>query len=398
MKHSEKWYQSPKFVITICMFVALLEGFDIQAIGIAAPKLFALLNIAPQEGGKIFSSGQLGLVIGSIIGGKLCDKFERYIILIAAIILFGLGSYATPFANNFNSLLIIRLITGIGFGAAMPSLVGIAQSVSSAKNRVKNVSIVMAGMPLGGAIVAAFSAIYLKKLGWQSIFYIGGTLPLFLILAISQFKGLAQIKTDKTASNNIIETLFGGNRTSISVLLWLIFILSFSLVYVMLNWLPILMNMRGFDARIGQLSSMVFNLVSVVGIVIFGVVVDKYGFRKTLPIGYIGLLIGIIGMAITKDVTPLLISFGTIGFCLFGVQYALTGLTPNFYPVDGRGIATGAAISAGRLGSIIGPLIAGYIIKSHFGGPSVPHFMIPACIIAGILTIFLIRKNIIIHD
>ena len=107
MKHSESWYQSPKFVITICMFVALLEGFDIQAIGIAAPKLFALLHIAPQDGGKIFSSGQLGLVIGSIIGGKLCDKFERYIILIAAIIIFGLGSYATPFANNFNSLLII---------------------------------------------------------------------------------------------------------------------------------------------------------------------------------------------------------------------------------------------------------------------------------------------------
>lgn len=398
MEKSKIWYKSPNFVIAICMFVALLEGFDIQAIGIAAPKLFALLHIAPENGGKIFSTGQLGLVIGSIIGGKLCDKFEKYIILICAVIIFGFGSFATPFSNDFNSLLMIRLVTGIGFGAAMPSLVGIAQSVSSLNNRVKNVSIVMAGMPLGGAIVAAFAALYLKNLGWQSIFYLGGTLPILLVFFITTFKGLAKPNVKTQSQINFIKTLFGEKRALTSVLLWLVFVLSFSLVYVMLNWLPILMNMRGFDARIGQISSMVFNLVSMVGIVLFGYIVDKYGYKWTLPLGYVGLLCGIIGMAFTQDVMPLLISFGTIGFCLFGVQYALTGLTPNFYPISGRSLATGAAISAGRMGSIIGPLFAGYIIKSSYGAPSVPYFMIPICIIAGVLTIFLIRQNLVIHD
>src|SRR5690348_12989207 len=83
--------------VALCFAVAVLEGFDIQAIGVAAPRLAPEFGFAPNQMGWIFSTGNIGLVIGASIGGWLADQVGRKPVLIGSVALFGLFTFATSF-------------------------------------------------------------------------------------------------------------------------------------------------------------------------------------------------------------------------------------------------------------------------------------------------------------
>jgi AAHS family 3-hydroxyphenylpropionic acid transporter len=154
--------------------------------------------------------------------------------------------------------------------------------------------------------------------------------------------------------------------------------------------------------NIGQMSSLVFNFVSVFGTLILGAWIDRFGYRAAMPVAYIGFLIGICGMAFTGTVELLLISIGMVGFFLLGAQYSLNGVSPMYYPPAARGLGIGAAIAFGRIGSVTGPLMAGYVMKTGIGplhGPSgVAMAMIPLVIVAGLAVFALTRQAKIIAD
>ncbi|HEU4781683.1 MAG TPA: 3-(3-hydroxy-phenyl)propionate transporter MhpT, partial [Steroidobacteraceae bacterium] len=55
--------------IGLCFFVAVLEGFDIQAMGVAAPRFAPQFGFDAQQMGWVFSFSNIGLVIGASFGG-----------------------------------------------------------------------------------------------------------------------------------------------------------------------------------------------------------------------------------------------------------------------------------------------------------------------------------------
>ncbi len=374
-------------LIVTCALIMLLEGFDIQAMGIAAPLLMPMLKLDPVQAGEVFSGGQVGVVLGALFGGAISDAWGRRNTLMVAVLIFGLFSLSTVFVFSFESLLAARALTGFGLGMAMPNVIGLAIDTAPAKHRVKAVTAIMAGMPLGGAAVSAFAAAYMKQLGWHSLFYLGGTIPLALTLLIVTLPNTRGAKSQDRKVNGF-SALFGGGRALTTLLLWVVFFLTSSVLYMMLNWLPSLMTSRGFDIPMAQLSSLVFNLVSVFGTLLMGVIVDRYGYRWAMPLAYVGFLAGICGMAFTQTFEPLLISAGVTGFFLLGAQYSLGGVSPMYYPASARGLGTGAAIAFGRLGSITGPLMAGYVLKTGLGplhgASGVAMAMIPLVAVAGL--------------
>ena len=391
------------FLILTCALIMLLEGFDIQAMGIAAPIIMPLLHLDPVQAGQVFAGGQFGVVLGALLGGAVSDAWGRRNTLLLAVVIFGFFSISTNFAFNYETLLAARALTGFGLGMAMPNVIGLAIDTASPKNRVKAVTAIMAGMPLGGAAVSGFATFYLKDFGWHSLFYIGGFIPLGLTLLIVALPNTRPARQLTLSSKfNGFRALFGEGRAMSTLLLWIVFFLTSSVLYMMLNWLPSLMTSRGFDIKIAQLTSLVFNLVSIFGTLLMGAIVDRHGYKKAMPLAYIGFLAGICGMAFTGTVEPLIISAGITGFFLLGAQYSLGGVSPMYYPVPARGLGTGAAIAFGRVGSIAGPLVAGYVLKTGIGplhGPSgVAMAMIPLVIVAGLAVWWLTAQAKIITD
>ena len=385
-------------VVLTCALVAALEGYDIQALGLAAPILTPLLHLDPVETGQVFGGSQAGVVIGALLGGLFGDWWGRRSTLVISALVFGAFSIATNFAHDFHSLLWIRAATGLGLGAAMPNQIGVALDVASSKDRVKVVTAVMAGTPLGGACAALFAANFLKAYGWQSMFWLGGIIPLLLIPFILALPNIRAHKSEDAGGANPFAVLFGGGRALSTLLLWVGFFMTLSVLYMMLNWLPSLMTMRHFDIEVAHIASLIFNLASVPGAILMGMAVDRFGSRWIIPLGYVGLAAGMCGLAFLVGQQDLLIASGVTGFFLLGAQYTINGVSPMYYPARGRGLGTGASIAVGRLGSVVGPMMAGYVLKAGYGPSGVAIAMLPGIAIAAVAIFILMRQARVLAD
>jgi AAHS family 4-hydroxybenzoate transporter-like MFS transporter len=113
-------------VLLLCACVALLDGLDLQAIGLAAPSIARMLHVEPRAFGAVFSAALLGLTLGAFILGPMADRFGRKRVLLASTLTFGIFTIATALATSFTALLVVRFLTGVGLGGAMPSFISLA--------------------------------------------------------------------------------------------------------------------------------------------------------------------------------------------------------------------------------------------------------------------------------
>jgi AAHS family 3-hydroxyphenylpropionic acid transporter len=381
--------RSSALVVGVCFLIAALEGYDIQAFGVAAPKLAPELGLDSGALGWAASAAMIGLVIGALIGGWLADRTGRKPVLIAAVAGFGVGSLWTAFTHDYNALLAARLATGLGFGAALPNLVAIAAEISAPARRGATTSLMFCGMPTGGGTVALAVKLMGSALDWRTIFMIGGVLPLVLVPLIAFLLPETRPAREAGVDRRVLPALFGGGRAAATVLLWAANILTLIVLYLMLNWLPTLVVASGHTASDGAAASLTFNYVSILGALALGVLVDRFGFRWSLAATY-ALLAGVMAaLGAALPIGLLLVLSGAAGFLVLGAQYALYGLPPRLYPAEVRAAGAGAAVGVGRLGSIIGPLLAGQLRHAGWTAGQVLFAMLPVALAAG-LAVFLL--------
>ncbi|HEX4183926.1 MAG TPA: MFS transporter, partial [Caulobacteraceae bacterium] len=144
-------------VVALCFAVAIPEGYDLQAIGVAAPRLIPALHLAKAQTGWVFSASLFGLIIGAMAGGWIADRIGRKPVLIGSVAAFGVFSLTTVLSKDFTSLFLWRMATGIGLGGAMPNLIAMAREISSPRRRALTSSMMFAAMPVGGAGAALYA-------------------------------------------------------------------------------------------------------------------------------------------------------------------------------------------------------------------------------------------------
>lgn len=391
---SETSKKNAVFVIAVCCALMMLEGVDIQVLGIVAPELMPRLGINKADTGTIFAMTQVGGVLGALLGGRYSDVWGRRNMLFLSVAMFGVFTFATIFATDFLSMLVIRTLAGVGIGAAVPNVVGLAVEAAPQRHRVKAVTIVMAGMPIGGAAISFFAASAMASLGWKSLFYIGGLLPLALLPLLLFIPNKRTAKQEQAGGKTAIAALFKDGRHVVTMLVWVIFLLTGAMIYLLLNWLPTLMTERNFTITDGQTAAFYFNLGCVGGGWILGSCIDRFGPKLVLPLAFLAFIVGLAGMALSVSLTPLLVSITVVGFFVMGAYYCLNGVTALLYPEEIRGLGVGSALAVGRVGSIGGPLIAGLILQAGGGPGAIVVAMIPAVIVATLaVSVLMIRKT-----
>ena len=281
--------------------------------------------------------------------------------LIAAVVMFGLFTVATALATTYPAMLAVRILTGLGLGAAMPNLIAIASDLTPPSRRAATTALMFCGMPLGGAAAALFTASLPRDYDYRLVFMIGGLLPLALApLALWRLREtrVAAAHTDRLSA---LTALFGEGRTPSTLLLWTVQVPTLLIVYLMVNWLPTLVAGKNLGPAAGPQAAVLWNLGGIAGALVLARLTDRSGPRWVLTPAFLALVAAMVGLSSAQGLVPVLAMSALVGVFSLGAQYAVYGLVPGYYPPSSRGAGAGAAVAAGRFGSILGPIVGGMI-------------------------------------
>ena len=382
--------------IALCFIVALIEGFDLQAAGTAAAGLRQSFALDPKMLGWVFSAGILGLLPGAFFGGWIADRIGRKKILITAVLLFGLFSLCTAYVESYSSLLLVRFMTGLGLGAALPNLIALCAEAVSERNRGTAISFMYCGVPLGGALAAAVAMFSSEH--WQTTFIIGGLAPLLVVpLMALLLPESTAFRKQHSATDNLrpstTQALFGEGRARNTLALWLSYFFTLTVMYMLLNWLPSLLLEQGFSKSQAGMVQMLFNIGGALGSLLGGLLLDRCNKFKVVLFVYSGLLVALAGVGLSIGIVPMSIAGFAAGLFVMAAQLVLYALAPQSYPTAVRATGVGAAVAIGRLGSVAGPLAAGQILAAGAGTSGVLLATSPGLVIAALSILTVIARS-----
>jgi MFS transporter, AAHS family, 4-hydroxybenzoate transporter len=391
-------------IVVLCGLIAVLDGFDLQAIGLAAPAMAAALHIAPRALGSVFSAALAGLAVGAFGLGLAADRIGRKRVLIGSTLCFGVFTLCTAFASSMSELLIFRFCTGLGLGGAMPSFISLGAEYVPRRLRATVVSALWTGFPIGGVIGGLLASRLIPQWGWPSIFWVGGTLPLLLAAALgfvlpesigflvsrnASPQRIARLLEhvcpgahpgplarfvlgEERAPGVPVRHLFSAGRGVGTVLLWVSFFIAFMMLVTNSAWSPTLLRAEGIEVAQSAIAMATFNFGSVIGTSLAGWLISRLGVVGVLPLSCIGgaMAIGAVGYAAHS---VLLVTFlqGLFGLFLGCASSGLIVLAALFYPTAIRSTGVGWSMGMGRIGSFIGPLVVGALVGASWPTASV---------------------------
>ena len=389
-------------VITACCVLALFEGFDLQAAGVAAPRLAPDLGLDPKVLGWFFSISTFGLMLGAAAGGRLSDRYGRKPVLVASVLIFGLLSIATGLAQDAHQLLLARFLTGIGIGGALPNLIAIVAESAQDKQRGRALGLLYAGLPCGGATAALVSLAGAAPSDWRMIFHVGGVGPLLALLVVTRFLPGSLWPTPrprpdgKAEKAGFIEAAVGDGRAVTTALLWGAFLLTLLTLYLLLSWLPTLMVARGLSRPDAGLVQIAFNLAGAIGSAVAGWLMDRRSHRlAVIAAVFCAAGAAVAGLAgAPESLAASVLAGAAVGATVSAVQSVAYVMAPDFYPTRLRATGVGAAVVMGRVGSAAGPLLAGALLATGRSPAQVLLTLLPILGVCGGLCACLTRRQV----
>lgn len=383
-----------KLTLLLCFAIAIFEGFDLQSMGVAAPRMRAEFMLDNAHMAWAFSAAIIGTLPGAIIGGRLSDIIGRKKVLIFSILLFGVMSLVTAFAANYELLLVIRFLTGLGMGGALPMMITLASEAVSSDRKGTAVSIMYSGIPCGGLLTSVVAMLLAGDAEWRHIFYVGGIAPILLIPLLMKFLPESTDYLDRKtqSATPFFEVLFAKERRMSTIQIWISFFCTLVVLYFLLNWLPLLMGVQGLTKLQANYVQMGYNVGGIFGSILMGMMLDKMRMSFVIKFIYLGILVSLCCLSFSPTVAVLALSAVGCGLFIVGGQSALYGLAAIYYPAEMRGTGVGAAVAVGRIGSFAGPLLAGFLLSLGQSATIVIGSSIPVILIAAISALMLVRK------
>ena len=380
-------------VFLICALIVMIDGFDTQSIALVAPDMIADWHVQASAFGPVFGIGLFGGLTGGILFGMASDRFGRKPMLLLAILLFAVMSLTTSYAGSISGLLVIRFLTGLGLGGALPSAISLTSEYAPRRARATIIAWMFCGFPLGATIGGFAASRMIPIFGWESIFIAGGAIPLLLLpwLAVAMPESLRQLSAaGRTASVEILLTrmartarwngkavaapaearsplisLFTDGRAIGTLLIWTTLFFSLLMTYFLINWIPLIARRGGIGMQGAVLGVAAFNLGTIVGCLALGRLVERYRPELVIAASYAAAAIAILSLGYVGQSGKLLFAAAfAAGLLGSGAQMCMIALGAVYYEARIRATGVGWSMAVSRIGGITGPVIGGLLVVS----------------------------------
>jgi MFS transporter, AAHS family, 4-hydroxybenzoate transporter len=392
-------------VALLCALVAVCDGFDTQAIAFVAPAIARQWGIPAAEFGPIFAAGLVGLALGAFLFGNAADRFGRKAIILLCVALFGVSSLLTTRSESLTELSFWRALTGLGLGGVLPNLISLTNE--AALPRLKNtlVMLMFCGFPLGATIGGLASAPLIETNGWQSVFILGGVLPLALlpVLALRLPSESEQAEFPQRTFRTVppkgsIAELFRHGRGIPTLLIWTAFFCNLLVMYLLVNWLPSLLSLIGTSLSVATLSTAMLNLGGIAGALVLSRLLTRGDGLLVLSCASAAGALALVLIAKSGgSVAAMLTGAALAGTIIVGGQIAMNAVTASYYPAHIRSTGVGLALGVGRIGSIVGPLVGGLLLGAGWTGTSLVMFAVLPTLLAA-AALFGLRHSLRTED
>lgn len=388
-------------IIAVCLLITIVDGFDLLSIAIVAPIIVREWGLDPVELGVVFSSGLAGMGLGALFLSPLGDVLGRKTAIIINLLLVSVGMFGTAYSQDIYQLSAARILAGLGIGAMISNTSTLIMEYVPLKRRTLALGLMLVGNPIGNLSSGVVGLFLIEQAGWEALFLIGGLATLILVpivlfgipesieyllkrkpknalvrvnnalrfLGEQPVESLPEVKAgQKKERRTRIPELFRGKLLKRTLLIGAIQFIFMFAYYIYVNWSPkIVSDMLGSD-QAAILIAMSINAGGIGGPLLVGFIVRKLGHSITTSFGFVIIALGLASFGL---VPPSIVLIGAVcfvtGFAIYATQVPLLALIAGSYPAEVRTSAIGIGFAIGRIGSVLGPSIAGLLLDNGAG-------------------------------
>jgi AAHS family 3-hydroxyphenylpropionic acid transporter len=265
------------------------------------------------------------------------------------------------------------------------------------ERRSTAIGFLYASLPCGGALASVIATLTSAEDQWRIVYLVGGIAPLVLVPLLAlvlENRGPVTSSTKRTPTSGVVGALFGERRAFRTLVLWASFFLALLTMYLLLGWLPSFMGSRGLTRPQASMVQIAFNACGALGSILTGFILDT-GKRSVAVVLVFAGALACVGFLIGVPAAFALavLAGGLVGATVSGTQTILYDLAPACYPSEVRGTGVGFAVAAGRLGSAVGPILAGALIGLGFAPAQILLCLMPILALSGLGALVLVATT-----
>jgi AAHS family benzoate transporter-like MFS transporter len=414
------------FVPAFCCLIIFFDGYDVSVLGATIPVLlkYQQWDLDPAEVGLIASLGLVGLLFGALLGGFATDLLGRKRMLMLCTSWFSVCMLACAAAPTSQLFGLFRFLGGIGLGGVIPVCIALAVEFAPPSRRYLFTAIGNAGFAVGAISSALLSIAVTPDFGFRPMYAIAG-LPLLLVpvaaVMLPESVDFLVAKGRLSAAQEVarrfdlpLPSCVAGSGRSGSdqpgrpglralgrrpllgnlVLFGAVGIVGQVFIYGLNTWLPQIMVSAGYGvaSSLGFLATM--SVGAIVGSVTMSLFADRVGPRQVLIVGFgVGVIaLGVLSVGPPTVAVYLAVALAGVGGS--GTAAIVNAFVGTWFPPTVRASAVGSYFAVSRLGSVLGPLVLGWIIAAGLPLRWTFYSLMAPTVLGVILVLLLPRRHV----